>query len=286
MSVEPLAPDDGPLPALVAALDATARIERTPCGDGSMVWRCWGAGRPLVLLHGGAGSWTHWVRNIGRLARDHAVWAPDLPMLGESADAPAPGGLEQIEAVTADGLDRLLSGPRAFDLVGFSFGGVVATGVAARRPGRVRRLVVVGSASLGLPRPAFALRGWLRARTPEERLAIHAHNLRQLMVANDDPDPHAVALHAANVERARMFGSEIAAQPWVRDRIGVIDVERVDAIYGALDATTRRDPLAARAVLQAQRASLRFEAIPGAGHWVQYESPRAFEAALRGMLGS
>ena len=284
MSVVHRIPDEGPLPALVAALDASARVERTPCGDGTMVWRRWGTGRPLVLLHGGAGSWNHWARNIGRLARDREVWAPDLPMLGESADAPAPGGLAQIEAATAEGLDHVLPGPRAFDLVGFSFGGVVATGVAEHRPGRVRRLVVVGSASLGLPRPTFALRGWLRARTPEERLAIHAHNLRQLMVASDDPDPDAVAMHAANVERARMFGSEIAAQPWVRERVGVIDVERVDAIYGALDATTRGDPEPARVVLQGQRADLRFEAIPGAGHWVQYEAPHAFEAALRRML--
>ena len=24
----------------------------------------WGEGRPLVLLHGGTGSWMHWVRNV------------------------------------------------------------------------------------------------------------------------------------------------------------------------------------------------------------------------------
>ncbi|MFZ4759001.1 MAG: alpha/beta fold hydrolase, partial [Burkholderiaceae bacterium] len=73
MSVVHRIPDEGPLPALVAALDASARVERTPCGDGTMVWRRWGTGRPLVLLHGGAGSWNHWARNIGRLARDREV---------------------------------------------------------------------------------------------------------------------------------------------------------------------------------------------------------------------
>ena len=26
----------------------------TPCGAGSLVWRAWGRGRPLVLLHGGS----------------------------------------------------------------------------------------------------------------------------------------------------------------------------------------------------------------------------------------
>ena len=34
-----------------AALEASARVERTRCGEGTMVWRRWGTGRPLVLLH-------------------------------------------------------------------------------------------------------------------------------------------------------------------------------------------------------------------------------------------
>src|SRR3546814_6277896 len=48
------------------------------CGDGQMVWRLWGEGPPLVLLHGGSGSWTHWFRNIPALARRYRVIAADL----------------------------------------------------------------------------------------------------------------------------------------------------------------------------------------------------------------
>jgi len=50
-----------------------------------MVWRVWGGGPPLVLLHGGTGSWMHWIRNIEELARDFTVVAPDIPGSGESA---------------------------------------------------------------------------------------------------------------------------------------------------------------------------------------------------------
>ena len=39
-----------PVPALANA----AEMLRTPCGDGSMVWRRWGQGTPLVLLLGAA----------------------------------------------------------------------------------------------------------------------------------------------------------------------------------------------------------------------------------------
>ena len=50
------------------SVEASARHERTACGDGSMVWRVWGDGDPLVLLHGATGSWNHWLLNIPALA--------------------------------------------------------------------------------------------------------------------------------------------------------------------------------------------------------------------------
>ena len=45
--------------AFVDGIAAEAQRLETPCGDGSMVWRVWGSGPPLVLLHGGYGSWMH-----------------------------------------------------------------------------------------------------------------------------------------------------------------------------------------------------------------------------------
>ena len=62
-------PTTGDPAATVDALARTARKLETSCGDGAMVWRVWGAGEPLVLFHGGSGSWTHWIRNIPELSR-------------------------------------------------------------------------------------------------------------------------------------------------------------------------------------------------------------------------
>jgi hypothetical protein len=65
MSLPPLSTD---LPAEALRVLAQATALRTPCGDGETVWHSWGDGEPLVLLHGGSGSWTHWLRNVQALA--------------------------------------------------------------------------------------------------------------------------------------------------------------------------------------------------------------------------
>ena len=73
-----------------------------------MVWRVWGGGPPLVLLHGGTGSWMHWIRNIEELARDFTVVAPDIPGSGESASPEVPISADRIGATMAGGLAAII----------------------------------------------------------------------------------------------------------------------------------------------------------------------------------
>ncbi len=62
-----------------------ATCVETPCGNAGLVWHLWGQGSaahpPVVLLHGGSGSWTHWLRNIQPLVDGgRRVLAADLAM--------------------------------------------------------------------------------------------------------------------------------------------------------------------------------------------------------------
>src|SRR5712691_9914772 len=73
--------------AFVSHMESLGTRAVIPCEAGAMVWRIWGEGPPLVLLHGASGSWTHWIRNVRPLAARFRVLVPDMPGYGDS-DAP------------------------------------------------------------------------------------------------------------------------------------------------------------------------------------------------------
>jgi pimeloyl-ACP methyl ester carboxylesterase len=168
--------------ALVEGIDAEAQRIETPCGDGTMAWRVWGGGPPLVLLHGGYGSWMHWIRNVLPLSRRFTVIAPDLPGLGESATPPEPWSAGGLAAIVVAGLDIVLPKGVAPHLAGFSFGGVIGGSVAVQLGDRLRGFTVVGSNGLGLERSPTPLERVKPDAGEEEEFATHRYNLNQLMI--------------------------------------------------------------------------------------------------------
>ena len=117
--------------ALVEGIAAEADRVETSCGDGRMVWRLWGSGPPLVLLHGGYGSWMHWIRNVLPLSRRFRVIAPDLPGLGKSATPPEPWTAAGFAAIIVQGLDVCCRKTRRRTWPGFPSAG--SSAAASRR---------------------------------------------------------------------------------------------------------------------------------------------------------
>lgn len=110
-----------------------------------------GAGPPVILLHGLAGSSRWWSRNTAALAGSFRVIAIDLPGFGASPG----GGRLDLDAVVGQlvaTMDRL--GLHRASVVGHSMGGLIAAGLAAEHPERVDRLVLVDAAFLSLDRSA------------------------------------------------------------------------------------------------------------------------------------
>lgn len=275
------------LPPEAQAMLRTAGRFETPCGDGAMVWHSWGQATrrpglaPLVLLHGGSGSWMHWLRNIPALAASGRwVLVPDLPGFGDSA-APLRGtDADVLPEPVEQGL-ALLAGEAACDLVGFSFGGMVAGFLAERFPARAARVVLVGAPGLGVaPEKAIRLRAWRHITDAGQRDAIHRHNLAALMLYREDAiDELALRLHIANVLRDRMKGRSLARTDALAQSLARLRCP-VWAIYGEEDALYRGKLDALRAAL-ARAADFRGLAlVEGAGHWLQFERAEAFDKAL------
>lgn len=126
-----------------------ARIETTGRAGG-VAWHVWGNGPALVLLHGGSGSWNHWIHTIPAFANGCRVLAADTPGIGDSPTPSEPHTIEGVAEIVSEGIDELVPDETRFDLVGFSFGGLVGGQVALLQPHRVRSLTIVGSPPFGL----------------------------------------------------------------------------------------------------------------------------------------
>jgi pimeloyl-ACP methyl ester carboxylesterase len=109
-----------------------------------------GAGRPMVLLHGGLGSGEMFGPILPTLAARHRVIAVDLQGHGRTADIDRPLDVRLMADDIAALIDHLaLAKP---DVVGYSLGGGVALRLAIQHPEKVGKLV---SASAHLRRDAI-----------------------------------------------------------------------------------------------------------------------------------
>ncbi|MDB5744757.1 MAG: alpha/beta hydrolase fold protein [Polaromonas sp.] len=281
------------LPPEAKALLQTATRTQTPCGAGHMVWHAWGERTsnaslpPVVLLHGGSGSWTHWLRTVAPLAASGRwVLVPDLPGFGDSA-APVQGTDADVLAHPVEQGLKCLLGSRVCDLVGFSFGGMVAGFMALQFAARMARLVLVGAPGLGIaPEKAIRLRAWRHLAEPAQRDQTHRANLAALMLFHPESITElAVRLHEANVLRDRMKGRRLARTDVLARSLAQSQCP-VHAIYGAEDALYRGQAAALAAVLGQAPGFQALKLIEGAGHWVQFERAGAFNAALLGALNA
>jgi 2-hydroxy-6-oxonona-2,4-dienedioate hydrolase len=280
------------LPPELALALAGAKRHETFCQSARTVWHAWGAedAPTLVLLHGGSGSWTHWLMVIAPLrAAGWRVLAPDLPGFGDS-DLPA--GCSDVDDLSVHlhtGLQQLQdaglsAGP--VRVVGFSFGGMAGALWLAEHPQDAADLVLVGAPGMGWTVPdRIPLKGWRHLPTPEAQDAVHRHNLMALMLHDPEAlDLLALRLHSANVQRDRMPRRRLSSTDIVARTLPQVSA-RVSAIYGEHDALYRgRLSELAGAMPAMARHWGRWQLVPGAGHWVQYEAAGPFLAALQAVL--
>jgi pimeloyl-ACP methyl ester carboxylesterase len=118
----------------------------------------YGAGEPLLLLHGGLGQIEMFGPNLTRLARSRQVIGVDLQGHGRSSLGDREISLVDMGSDMAGVLKAL--GYERVDVLGYSMGGGVAFQFAVQHPEMVRRLVLVSA--------VFAQEGFFPEMLPQQ----------------------------------------------------------------------------------------------------------------------
>jgi pimeloyl-ACP methyl ester carboxylesterase len=267
---------------------------------GEVVWHVWGPQKamqvvtkantsncddlptqnPLILLHGGSGSWTHWLRNVEHFAHSREVWALDIPGFGDSS---LPSGVTDADGLVpyiADILKQKFH-DTAVDVMGFSFGGMTAGLVAAEYPELMRQLILVGAPGLGLFYKELPMRGMTPKMDKSAQRQVHRYNLNTMMCVHPESvTEDVIDLQEANVSRDRLRRRRIARTD-VLAQMQARWTCPVHGVWGELDALYK-DSL--QQVPQVLSNITSFSIVPNTGHWVMFENPKAFHAVVDPLL--
>jgi len=252
----------------------------SPFGD--LPVRRAGTGEPLLLLHGGAGSWTHWSRNIPVLARHYCVFALDLPGCGDSPDVDDGVDADSYVATVAEAISGFSAIAGRFRLCGFSFGGATAAGVAARLGERVSQLALVAPGGFGAPRGRMLdlLRVPFKSNDDAAINSALRHNLAVMMFADSSRiDDQTIALHRDNVRRARYDSRRMSLSTITIRSLSAITAP-VHIIWGDRDNLAYPSVTDRAATARTLRPEVQISYVPGGGHWVQHEAADAVNDLL------
>ena len=262
----------------IAVFEQRATRHVVTVGEHQVVWRQFGEGSPLVLIHGGHGSWLHWARNIEALSQDFSLWIPNLAGYGDSSD-PRFDDFSTMVDVTAECLIQLFGSETPFDLAGFSFGGLVSANLAANGLS-VRRLALLGPGGHGGPRRERGkLINWKRTETHEELIEAMRFNLWAHMIyADAHIDTFAMGIHTYSCIHTRFRSRGISGRGLLGPALDEYSGEAL-IIWGEHDITCTPEYLMTHMIDgHARRQGL---ILSGVGHWVNYEAVEPVNILLK-----
>lgn len=245
-----------------------------------------GDGRPLVLISGILSDSRFWEPQLSGLHDAARVIAWDVPGTGGSDDPDEHAGVGGFASMLGDFLGAVDALPA--DLLGLSWGGVLALEFHRRSPDAVRTLIL-----------ADTYAGWKGSLPAEEYEARRAAALQELDHRPPDHVPghipgvvHPEAPAAVRrrlqviIDDARPAGFRAMGRALIdldlRDALAAIGVPTL-LIWGEDD---ERSPLTVARAMRAAIAGARLVTIPDAGHVSSLERPEAFNQAVRGFLAS
>jgi len=235
----------------------------------------------IVLLHSLGTDHRLWQAQVGPLAGEYRVIAPDSRGHGRSAWA----GPLTVRDWVRD-LGRVLdhAGARHPVLAGVSLGGVQALAFAASRPGRARALIVADSfAELDADAARAKISTFVTKARAEGMAGFAEWYVASTFTTDPLPPAAAVVRDAISGMDPEAFVASTEACFGVRlgDALGRIQVPTL-VLWGDRDAKTPRE---LSEFIATGIAGAEFGTVPDAGHLSNTENPGEFTRLVAGFLG-
>mgnify|MGYP006277043271 CR=1 FL=1 len=238
---------------------------------------------PILIAHGLFGSARNWGVIAKRMSAARRVVAVDMRNHGDSPWHDA----HDYPAMAADLAGVIAAHGGQADVLGHSMGGKAAMMLALTRPAAVRRLVVADIAPVAYAHTQQPLIDAMRA-VDLSAVATRGDADRQLAARVPEAGVRAFLLQSLDVTRGRWRLNLDALE---RDMPRILGWPQVDGTFdgpalflsGAASDYVQR---AHRPGIKALFPNAKFAGIPGAGHWLHADRPRAVEAAVEAFFSS
>lgn len=169
-----------------------------------------GTGAPLIMLHGGFGTFEMFAALSPALIEQHQVIGVDLYGHGRTALTDRPLRFEQMADDIAGLIEHL--GLEQSSVLGYSLGGAVALQAAIRHPDRVKKLVVISS--------PFKRSGWypetqtgMASLAPEFFQGTPMHEAYLRVAPKPDDFPRFVAAMQDGMSQEYDWTEQVSALP-------------------------------------------------------------------------
>lgn len=240
-------------------------------------------GRPILFLHGIGSSRRGFAAQLAHFGRTRWCLAPDAPGYADSEDDPRINSLDHYVDRFVALLDEV--GAERADVIGVSWGGVMATRMAATRPERVDRLVLADtSRGSGVdPDRAAAMRARPHTLVAEGAEAFSRARAPRLLSPAAPPElVEAVATDMASAIRSPGYGQAASSMADTdhTELLATIGAPTL-VIVGQADIVC---PPAEAGILTDLVPDASLVIVPEAGHLANREQPEAFNRAVEAFL--
>lgn len=238
---------------------------------------------PILIAHGLFGSARNWGVIAKRLAADRRVLSVDMRNHGDS-----PWHDSHAYADLADDLAGVIAAHGGVaDVLGHSMGGKAAMALALSRPALVRRLIVADIAPVAYGHTQQPLIDAMRA-LDLSAVETRGDADRQLAAHVDAPGVRAFLLQSLDVKGRRW---RLNLDALARDMPQILGWPEIEGAFdgSALFLSGAQSDYVQpehRATIKFLFPNAKFAKIPGAGHWLHADRPRAFEAAVAAFFAS